>query len=101
MKCHKTILSTTLFTLLLAGTAQAAQDYNSSRSNRSAGVDAPDEADTLLREASNDASSIARSMIASDMKDGYDGDYEITVEIAVSITRGGDRPPLIRNVMKR
>ena len=73
--------------LLLGNTVQAAQDYNSSRSNRQGVSDVGDGADTLLKEASADASSVVKSMIAVDQKDGYTGEYDITVDVRISIER--------------
>ena len=77
----------TFLFLFFISTAQAAQDYNSSRSNKSSGVSAPGDTDTLLKEASAEASSIAKNMIAVDQKDGYEGDYTVSVDVSVSIQR--------------
>lgn len=73
--------------LFLINTAQAAQDYNSSRSNKSSGITAPDDTDTLLKETSAEALAVAKSMIALDQKDGFEGQYTISVDVHVNIER--------------
>lgn len=68
-------------------TANAAQDYNSSRSNNSSAIAAPDEVDNLLELTRTEASAVARSMVAADQRDGYSGEYTVTDEVSVSIER--------------
>ena len=91
--------------ILTTNTAFAAQDHNSSRSNKSSGISAPEDTDTLLREASTDASTVAKSMISADQRNGYNGDYIVTVDVRVTIERyipgTGDRPPVIKEIKKR
>ena len=87
MNILKIISMTAGLLVLFINTAQAAQDYNSSRSNRTVGMSVGGETDKLLREASSEASAVAGSMIAIDQKDGYTGEYEVTVNVSVSIKR--------------
>jgi len=75
-----------LFILPLQG-VMSAQDHNSTRSNKTASVAAPNEIENLLDLARADASAVAKTMVAADARDGYSGDYEITVNVAVSIKR--------------
>ena len=67
--------------------ALSVQDHNSSRSNKTASAAAPSEVETLLDQTRADASTVAKAMIAADLRDGYAGDYEITVNVSVSIKR--------------
>lgn len=85
-----TALRTLTAVLLLGlpmGVVQSSQDHNSSRSNKTNTVAAPNEVETLLDQTRADASAVAKTMIAADLRDGYAGDYEITVNVAVSIKR--------------
>ncbi|MBT9487519.1 MAG: hypothetical protein IV093_08425 [Rubrivivax sp.] len=75
-----------LFVLPLQG-VMSAQDHNSSRSNKTNTASAPNEIENLLDLSRADASAVAKTMIAADTRDGYNGDYEITVNVAVSIKR--------------
>ena len=89
---------------MLFGSAQAATDHNSSRSNKTSSVAAPDVTDEMLRKAQQDASIVSKSMIAVDQSDGYSGDYEITVDVRVTIERSprpGNGKVIIKNVGKR
>ena len=91
----KSLLSvkTILFIFFFAiNTAHAARDYNSSRSNIADSISAPDATDTLLKEASSEASVVTQSMIGVDQRDGYKGDYVITVDVDVSIVRARREP---------
>jgi uncharacterized membrane protein YebE (DUF533 family) len=72
---------------LPAGAVLSAQDYNSSRSNKTASAAAPSEVENLLDQARAEASTVAKTMIAADQRDGYAGDYEIAVNVSVSIKR--------------
>lgn len=75
-----------LFVMPLQG-VMSAQDHNSTRSNKTASAAAPNEVENLLDQTRADASAVAKSMIAADGRDGYTGDYEVTVSVAVSIKR--------------
>ena len=90
MNSLKTVSMITGLLLLLINTAHAATDHNSSRSNKTSHTPASEvtnETEGMLREVSSDATSIARQMIRIDKKDGYTGDYEVTVDVGVSIKR--------------
>ena len=84
-----TSIITFLFVCMISA-AQAATDHNSSRSNKTSHTPAAavdQETDSMISEVSRDASSIASHMIAIDQKDGYTGEYEVTVDVGVSIKR--------------
>ncbi len=76
-----------LLFMLPLQSALSVQDHNSSRSNKTASAAAPSEVENLLDLARADASAVAKAMIAAEGRDGYNGDYEITVNVAVSIKR--------------
>lgn len=72
--------------------ATAAQDHNASRSNTSTGsVTAGDTTLTLLNQTKQDAYAVAKKMLAVDQRDGYKGEYQITVNMGVSIKRIDNR----------
>ncbi|MFT6734964.1 MAG: hypothetical protein ACJAS9_003166 [Polaribacter sp.] len=76
--------------LFLINAAYAATDHNSSRSNKTSHTPASEvsnETEDMLKDVSSNASSIARQMIRIDQKDGYTGEYEVTVDVGVSIKR--------------
>ena len=68
-------------------TVQSAQDHNSSRSNKTASATAPSDVEKMLELSRADALEVAKAMIAADQRDGYAGDYEITVTVGVSVAR--------------
>ena len=73
--------------LFVINTAQAATDYNSSRSNKSLSANILNDTEGLLKTTGADASAVASTMIAVDQKDGYTGEYNVTVDVRVSIER--------------
>lgn len=74
--------------LLLVAPSFAINDFNSSRSNREKGTLALSTAEKMLREAGDDAYQVAKTMLDIDQKnEKYNGDYEIKVEVKVSIQR--------------
>jgi len=81
-----TTLSIIVYAMII-GSSQAATDYNSSRSNKADTVTAPNVTNELLRKAQQDASMVSKSMIEVDQRDGYTGDYDITVDVRVTIKR--------------
>lgn len=87
-KIKPAIVLTLLFTVC-ANTVSATQVYTSSKSNKvsSIGTEAQEEANSLLVQTHQDASTVAKTMITSDQGDGYTGDYEITVNVNVTIKR--------------
>ncbi len=87
MKFQVALLLSSLLLLFSVTNAGAAQDYNSSRSNKSAAIVVPDETEELLRLAAEDAVSVMRTMQAQDGRDGYRGDYHINVEVKVTLER--------------
>ena len=102
------LLKITALSIMLSGallhSVQAATDHNSSRSNKTSSVAAPDVTDEMLRKAQQDASIISKSMLQVDQSDGYQGDYEITVDVRVSIERSprpGNGKIIIKDVGKR
>lgn len=101
MKKTNIFSSVLLIFSAIAFSAHAAQDYNSSRSNKSNGVDVPDITDTLLRDASAEASLVTKTMIQNDMRDGYSGDYVVTVDVRVTLQRDNKQDPVIRSIKKR
>ena len=87
MSTFKTTSLFTVFIIFATTTALAAQDYNSSRSNRRGVSDVGGGADALLREASTDASKVVRAMVDADKATGFDGNYAITVDVKVTLER--------------
>lgn len=83
----RTFAAALLLIGLPVGVVQSSQDHNSSRSNKTNTAAAPNEVETLLDLTRADASSVAKAMIGADLRDGYTGDYEITVNVSVSIKR--------------
>lgn len=74
--------------LLLANMAFAAQDHNSSRSNKTSSINAPEETEILLKEAKEEALAVTKAMLDVDQKkDRYDGDYVISVDVKVTVER--------------
>ena len=91
----KLLKSVSMFFFLLAlpiNFAQAAQDHNSSRSNKTASAMAPDETEKLLKLSKDGAIEMTKAMIALDQQDGYTGEYEVTVKVGVSINRVNKNP---------
>jgi hypothetical protein len=86
MICRAAAVTASLFGLSMQ-VAHTAQDHNSTRSNKTASAAAPNEIENLLDQSRADASAVAKTMVASDLRDGYSGDYEITVNVSVSIKR--------------
>ena len=84
--CRAAALAALLFGLSIQA-AHTAQDHNSSRSNKTSSVAAPNEIENLLDLTRADASAMAKTMVGSDQRDGYSGDYEVTVNVSVSIKR--------------
>jgi hypothetical protein len=84
--CRAAAATALLFGLSMQA-AHTAQDHNSTRSNKTASAAAPNEIENLLDLSRADASAVAKTMVASDQRDGYSGDYEITVNVSVSIKR--------------
>lgn len=90
MTAIKPLCTFTAALLLLGlptGAVLSAQDHNSTRSNKTASAAAPNEVENLLDQTRAEASTVAKAMIGADQRDGYAGDYEITVSVAVSIKR--------------
>ncbi|MFT4937718.1 MAG: hypothetical protein ACI88A_000736 [Paraglaciecola sp.] len=85
MKSFKALLI--LVSLFFANTLYAATDYNSSRSNRSTTNVVESETTTLIQKVSADALTVSKSMIAVDLRDGFEGEYLVTVEVRVSLQR--------------
>ncbi len=85
-----------LILILSVSTVGAAQDYNSSRSNTTAAIDVPDETEKLLRLAVEDATGVMRTMHLQDNRDGYQGDYQIKVEVQVTLERAPSRAESMR-----
>ncbi len=91
MKSLTSVLKIGFLSALLINTAQAAQDHNSSRSNKTGSIAAPNETEILLELTKSDALAVAKTMIAVDQQDGFTGEYEITVNTHVSIKRVKDK----------
>ena len=87
MKSFKAVCSIIFLSSMAINTAQAATDYNSSRANRAENTGVVEVTDGLLRESNSGALTVTKSMIAVDQKDGYDGEYNVTVKVSVSIER--------------
>ena len=72
--------------------AYAATDYNSSRSNTEGVADIPDETEILLEEAKKEALPVFNSMLTADQRrDGYEGEYKVTVKVKVKLERASKR----------
>ena len=85
MKSFKALVI--LVSLLFVNTLYAATDYNSSRSNKSLSAAVVNDTTTLIKKVGADASAVSKSMIAVDQREGFDGEYLITVEVRVSLQR--------------
>lgn len=76
-----------LLLLLFTHTLYAATDYNSSRSNKSEDSGAIDNASTLIKTVSADALAVSRKLIEIDKRDGFEGEYLVTVEMSIKLQR--------------
>ena len=47
----------------------------------------PDDTNTLLKEVSADVSSVIKNMLAADQRDGYEGEYTVTVDVNLTLVR--------------